>query len=492
MKFLKLCQNEIIKTIKKNSTKLMIILTIAAIIGAVGFTYLIKLLNNFAEEALSYEYATDDMINDLNNKLTDTSLSLSERDKGYIQSEIDIYNLAKENNINMNGMYGFWKVELLYKIEQEKNNLVDLKIQKAKNSEIESKQTLINELTEIIKIDDYNKYIEFLEKQEKESFDNKEITEEQYNLNIELLELTKKYEISKTGTLEDSWKTSVLDEIEILKNNLLTGIDSNTGKALTIEKKQEQEDAIKLDLYKLENNIHTADTTSNYRMVYDYMAIAFSATFLSIMMIMITGSAISTEISKGTIKFWLITPNKRWKILLSKIISAILILLVMTIIISVLSDIIGLLVFRDNPPQDYVYVRNGEVHSINHYIYTLLYNLVNNIDILIFMLFALMLSTVTRSTATSIGISIATYIGSSAIMSLINSFVKFDFIKFIPFNNLGLVDKVFPNSVSYIQLEGISSMLNNVSIGFSVSVLIVCAILMLVTMFDSFNKRDIV
>lgn len=491
MKFLKLCQNELIKTIKKKSTKLMIILTILAIIIALGFTSLIKFLNKITEENIFYGMNVDETIESLNNELIHDT-SLSEISRGQLQADIDMYKLAKENNIDMNNYYGYWKVDLLYTIREQKYYLVNLNLQSTDYNKIDEQKIKVNKLIEVLNNDDYYAYIDLLEQNEKESLDNKEITQKEYDLNIEILELTKKYEINKTGKSEDSWKSTVLNEIEILKRNLLNGIDSSTGKVLTVEKQQEQQDAVTLDLYRLENNIPTTDSMTDYRTVYDYMAISFSAMFLSIMMIMITGSAISSEISKGTIKFWVITPNKRWKILLSKILSAIFILLVMTLLISVLSDIIGTIVYRDNAPQDYLYVKNGVVHSINHNIYTILYNLVNDIDILIFMLFALMLSTVTRSTATSVGISIATYIGSGTVMSLINAFVKMDFIKFIPFNNLGLVDKIFPNSVSYMTMEYASTMLNNVTVIFSIAVLAVCAILMLVTMFDSFNKRDII
>lgn len=492
MKFFKLCQNEFIKTIKKTSTKLMIILTLLAILGALGFTSLIKFLNKVSEESsIYYGIDIDETIASLNSELTHNT-SLSEQSKGYIQAEIDMYQLAKDNDVYFDNYYGYWKVDILYIIENEKYNLVDLKLQDADNAKISKQQSKIDNLINVLKNDDYSGYIELQKQSEKASLDNKEITQKEYDLKIELLDITQRYEINKTGTLEDSWKNTVLDEITTLKNNLLNGIDSNTGKVLTVEKKQEQQDAITLDLYRLENNIPTTDSMTDYRTVYDYMAISFTSIFLSIMMIMITGSSISTEVSKGTIKFWTITPNKRWKIMLSKIVTAVFILLIMTLVISILSDIIGTIVYRDNPPQDYLYVKNGEVLSINHNIYTILYNLVNDIDIFMFMLFALMLSTVTRSTATSVGISIATYVGSGTIMSIINAFVKMDFIKFIPFNNLGLVDKIFPNSVSYITMETASTMLNQVTIGFSVAVLAVCAILMLVTMFDSFNKRDII
>ena len=37
----------------------------------------------------------------------------------------------------------------------------------------------------------------------------------------------------------------------------------------------------------------------------------------SIFAVIIAGGMISTEVSSGTIKFWALTPNKRWKILLN-------------------------------------------------------------------------------------------------------------------------------------------------------------------------------
>ena len=44
-------------------------------------------------------------------------------------------------------------------------------------------------------------------------------------------------------------------------------------------------------------------------------------TLTAIFAIIIAGGAISTEVSTGTIKFWALTPNKRWKILTAKILS---------------------------------------------------------------------------------------------------------------------------------------------------------------------------
>lgn len=227
------------------------------------------------------------------------------------------------------------------------------------------------------------------------------------------------------------------------------------------------------------------------RTLYDMFAPSFSQGLISILMIMIAGSSISTEVSKGTIKFLLFTPNKRWKVLLSKIISAILILLVLTILTSFISVIFGNIFFKDEATV-YVYISNGVVKSIPNLLYTMLYFLASSIDILVYMLFAFTLSVVTRNTALTVGVSIACYIGSGIVMQIVNQLITADWIKFIPFNNFGLADKIFANNISYMTEQTMSGFTNNVSIGFSLSVLAVCSILMIITMFDSFNKRDIV
>lgn len=76
-------------------------------------------------------------------------------------------------------------------------------------------------------------------------------------------------------------------------------------------------------------------------------------------------------------------------------------------------------------------------------------------------------------------------------MQIINQLISADWIKFVPFNNLGLADRIFANNISYVAMQMSAGLGNNVSIGFSIAVLAVCAVLMITTMFDSFNKRDI-
>ena len=74
------------------------------------------------------------------------------------------------------------------------------------------------------------------------------------------------------------------------------------------------------------------------------------------------------------------------------------------------------------------------------------------IPVIIFALFAVMLSTVTRNTAASVSFSMALYMGNGIVMLIINQFVKKDWVRFVPFNNLNISEKIFSNSTSLAQM----------------------------------------
>ena len=329
----------------------------------------------------------------------------------------------------------------------------------------------------------------------KQNLDAKLIEQDTYDLNMRYVELREKYEIGKEYNADTTWKESIVEEMELLEGSIRAGADLMTGKAFSDKELKKAKDTLKIDEYRLEHNMTpymTDSSVGNTRKIFDYMVGSITMMVLAVMMIIIAGGSVSTEIAKGTIKFWSFTPNKRWKILLSKLVVSVVILVITTVGITLLSTLIGNLFFGSGNAQGYLYVSGGEVHVINYIVYAILYNLIGAIDILIFLLFAMMLSTVARNTAVAVGVSIAAYFGGSTIMQLVNMFVKSDWIKFIPFNNLSLTDRIFTNDVSYSASTMISNITGNISVGFSVAVLGVCAVLMIITMFDSFRKRDII
>jgi len=406
-----------------------------------------------------------------------------------LKAELETFELALKYDVNYIYIYdmSYWKMRLLNDIQ---NTRMEIILNEGSNLSQE-KEKFINDRIKLLEKNDFAGYIEFLKNNKKLELDSGRIEKQEYEDEIYLLDIQKKYEIAKESASVLDWKASLYSDMQAIKRDLRTGINNNTGKLLNLKEIANLEDSLKIAEYRLENNIPVQSSGASGRAMYDMFAPAFSLGLISILMIMIAGSSISTEISKGTIKFLLFTPNKRWKVLLSKVISAVAILLVLTILTAIISVVIGNIFFKEEATI-YVYASNGVVKAIPNMLYTVLYFLTSSIDILVYMLFAFMLSTVTRNTALTVGVSIACYIGSGIIMGLINQFITADWIKYIPFNNLGLADKIFANNLSYVAMQNASSMLNNVSIVFSISVLVVCSILMITTMFDSFNKRDIV
>lgn len=474
-KIYKLFINENIKTWKKISTKILMIVILLALIGTLGIVKFVKYMNEKVESTYSsYDWRESSKTEIENLKKALENEYLDDEVRKSYQMQIEMYEMALEYDITPYSNY--WKSDIL-------NEMTNMSSERRDESEI-------SKLKELIKSNNYTGYIEIQKQRQKESLDRGEITQEEYNDQISILEMKAKYEIGKKQG-ETYWKTALLGEIQSYQRSLRTGIDFENSKALTVEKKQEYEDSIKMNIYRLENNKPTLDyAENNYRMIFETLAPGFTVAVLAIAAIIIAGGEISTESSTGTIKFWALTPNKRWKILTAKILSVLFYIIVITLIISILS-IACSNIFFEGDGNEYIYVKDGEVKVIGNALYTIETYFAKTIPVIMFALLAIMLSTVTRNTAVAVSFSVAIYMGNSIAMGILNQFIKQDWIKFVPFNNLNIVGKIFTNAENPMQMFG-PTFATSTSLQFSLGVLTVCAILMLVTMYDSFNKKDII
>lgn len=475
-KIFKLFINENIKSWKKISTKILLIVILLALIGTLGLVKIIENVNQNFDEMNgiqfdwkeSYKKDLENLREELKNEATD------EQTQNTIKAQIETHELALKYDITPYKQY--WKNDVL-------NNILELIIENGKESEI-------TKLKEILEIDDYSKYIEEQKQTKKIALENDEITKNEYDDEIKVLELKDKYEIGKNQD-EEYWKIAIIQQIQTIQRSLRTGIDFSNSKALTVEKKQEYEDTIKMYTYRLEHNISPMEyTTGNYRMIFESLAPGFVVAVLAIAAIIIAGGEISTESSTGTIKFWALTPNKRWKILTAKILSVLFYIIVATLIVSLLTVACANIFFKD-VGTEYLYVKDGQVRAIGNALYIVEMYFAKIIPVIIFALFAIMLSTITRNTAVAVSFSVATYMGNGIAMGIINQFIKKDWVRFVPFNNLNIADKIFANTQNPMAMFG-ETFATSTSLQFSLAVLGVCAILMLVTMYDSFNHKDII
>lgn len=474
-KIFKLFIDENIKTWKKFSTKLLIIIILLALIGALILSKFIQYMSektyNEIASSVDWKESLNEEINYYKEQLTEETLDQETRKM--LENKLEIRELNLQYNISPYGNY--WK----------SNALNGLTI----SSDEAEKEKIIN----LIKNDDFSGYIDMQKQYKKQELDNKMITQEEYDDEMILLDLYSKYEIGKNENqiYGSNWKETLVSDIRQLQKSIRTGIDQKTNKVITVEKKQEYQDEIKMNIYKIENDMKPIEyDDENYRIVFEILAIMFVTSVIAILAIILAGGSISTEISTGTIKFWALTPNKRWKILTSKLLSLLFYIIVITLIMAILTVICSNMFFDTNG-NEYLYVKNGNVEKIGNTLFIIGYYFAKIIPIVIFALFALMLSAVARNTAVAVSLSIAIYMGNSVVMAIINSFIKKDWIRFVPFNNLNIAEKIFPNFQNPMAMFG-TSFATSTSLAFSLGVLGVCVLLMLVTMYDSFNKRDII
>lgn len=133
---------------------------------------------------------------------------------------------------------------------------------------------------------------------------------------------------------------------------------------------------------------------------YNNFANTISIIFIGILVIILSASSISEEISKGTVVFMNITPVKRYQILLAKIVSIVIILVALVILISQISVLIGNIAFGVNT-NNYLYVSGSKVVVMSTHIYETLGYLLRIPELIVYLLIGITLSTLTKNTAIS-------------------------------------------------------------------------------------------
>ena len=280
MKIFKLFIDENIKTWKKFSTKLAIFLIFLALIAALGMAKITQNLdakNNGQTVYYEGNWKEDVEAEIKSYKEQLNNSSLSEFEKKQIENEIIIDEIRIQKNINSYSTN--WKNTVLGNMSLE----------------------IDEDLLELVINDDFKGYINHEKEQAKKKLTNKEISQAEYDDNISILDLREKYQIGNENTNSDSIsaKSYILGKITNEKKSIRTGLNYQNNKVLTAEEKRKYEDDIKINIYKLENNILDDEgysTDTNYRKLFESIAPSFVMTLTAIFAIIIAGGAISAEV----------------------------------------------------------------------------------------------------------------------------------------------------------------------------------------------------
>ena len=511
-KILKLYQNEMTKILRKPSIIVLLILLIAGIFatgGLLKFQDYLYSNNDFIYNSSPDTQYLDDTIHELQKNLDYAKQEIdnaeTEEEKQKLQEQIinfeaDIvyFTLLKDNP----GADSSFLTTLAQNISDFTRYLkrIELIPEELRSEDdkalIAEYNSMINKYTEIFK---HNDYIEYLELKNDE-IRNGNQSDEEKAIEIRANEFRKRINPNGLNTNIISLKSELIPVENMiqtyLKNSIavLNNTDPETKFQLTPDKRAELENTAKVIEYKIENSdpiLDTKDSNTMTNISGSAMQVFFSVGMfiISIMMIVLAGGAISSEISTGSIKSLIIAPVKRYKIYTAKILSLLSVFIFSIILLYIISILSNLIYFGTENISSYIYASNGIVHSMNFFVYQFAYIFISSVDTLVYMIFALMLSTLTRNTALSVGLSLAISLIGGNVCSVLALFVQDKWIHFLPFTNLGLASRIFETDTMNMAMG--APLINFPSIAFSLIYIAVMLICMTYTAYDSFCRRDI-
>ena len=155
-KFFRLCSCELTKIMKKKSTKVMLILLILSLFASAGMAVLTKKMYSITDDiysSIDYKASIKSEIESLKTEMSEENLD--EASKNSIQAQIDAFQLAIDNDINIYTTY--WKTELITNdITNLKRNIYNYKAMGQEDLAMKE-QTTVDKLIELLKNDDFNR-----------------------------------------------------------------------------------------------------------------------------------------------------------------------------------------------------------------------------------------------------------------------------------------------------------------------------------------------
>lgn len=438
-RFFRLVKNEYIKVFKKLSTKIMIVLIIICALGLSGIALFAK--HNMESNNYSSYDATGDYQQNID-WLKDTNGD---------PNEIAMWQYLIDNDIDSDD----WRYDVLSAMFADGTG----------------------DMSGIKKYLDDNDWRGFC----------------QYRLDNEILTEGEKWEyqyrLDKDISFDKSneKKNDLIMTVANAKNTIATMGDAKSDGQ---NSRAKLEDNIKLALYQLDND--KLDNTANQMSLFEtsepeqitfwtvFLTSTSLVTVVALLAIVIAGGIVSSEFSQGTVKFLLINPVKRWKILMSKYFTVITVgYIMLCILFAVMIPITGLMLGFDGFSTPYIYVSGDDVKEMPTLLYAAEQYLMKSVEMVVMSTLAFAISSLVRSTALAIGVSVFTMCIGSTVTQLLDQLGQ-DWARFLVFANTDLA------SIS----KGYSIFAQH-SLTFAVGVLIAHMVVFLLTAWDGFTKRSV-
>lgn len=277
--------------------------------------------------------------------------------------------------------------------------------------------------------------------------------------------ITKYYEVKSSD--EGSWQ-------EIEQQAIQSNKELLANEELTAEDKVYFEEQIALSEYRL---AHDAPSQTDSSLA-SFMSFTSDMVILVTLFTVITAASIvSSEFSTGTIKMLLTRPMSRAKVLTSKLLTTFLFGLLLFVVNVVVSAIVGFVLFGIGTGVELEIV-NGQVAEKAVWSDLAYHYLLSGGDFVMSTLFAFLVGSVFRSSSLAIGLTMfLSFTGGMIVMFL----SRYDIVKYIWLTHSDLTQ--YEN--------GGGSMIADVTMPFSLTVLAIYAVIFLIISYTSFMKRDV-
>lgn len=261
---------------------------------------------------------------------------------------------------------------------------------------------------------------------------------------------------------------------------------------------EETEKAIFLAEYQLEHNleVNPADSFKSNPLVGTLLGNGTSTSrfwdavastgnnIVGIFMIIIAGSIVAGEFQKGTIKFLLLSPAKRWKILLAKYCTVLITGLCFMAIVWVANLFLSMIFYgaKDAFLPALSVVRKGDIFKVSRkspYLLLLGRALLSTVKVVVTATLAFAVSSLFRNGVAAVGISVLVFYAGSTITSILLVFGQ-DWARYLIFANMDL-----------IAVHDATTGFAHQSILTAAVVIVLHMIVFLWTAFDSFTRREI-
>lgn len=443
VRFFGLVHNEYIKILKKISTKVMIAIVL---LTAVGLSFIMMLMNRTGMSESDFYYDMSSYADDYQDQIDWYEQTKPE---GY-EKQVGIYKFMLNNKIG----YDDWRQDLITDI-MNMDNISD---------------DDINTALAALKDSDWKDYCKVMLKNAATDGDKWEYAyrlekdigyTEEFDKQSEIIRTVNaaKTSLSYSDAGDSAEKTAATNEILIGTYQLENGVYDNTAEMSSLE---------------------NLDPSKKFGFWNVYMMTPYLVTVIGMVMIVIAGGSVASEFNQGTIKFLLINPVKRWKILMSKYFSVIslgYILLVLLFLICI--PIVGLIIGFDGISTPYLTVENGNIVSINSFAVAARSYLVSSIEMVVMATLAFAVSSLIRSSALAIGLSVFLMFAGETITTILAQLGQ-DWARYLIFANTDLL------SIS----QG-SSMFPQHSLTFAIGVIIAYMTVFILTAWDGFTKRSV-